>query len=153
MLFPTHLVAAYTLGRRWPLSPALLVLGAALPDVIDKPARAVGLFELFHTVGHSFVVLLGLAVVAYRSRRWVALWVGWASHLALDALHMLVNGRPADIQFLAWPFIRHTPAVNLPPVEFFLFYLGTPSFYAELLIWGLAGYLVVTGRRARMTDS
>lgn len=153
MLFPTHLVAAYLLGRQWQLSLPWVVLGAALPDLVDKPAATLGVFELYHSVGHSLLapVVLGLLVV--RSRRWVPLWVGWCSHLLLDAFHMVVNGRPADVQFLAWPLVRHTPAVNLPPLEFAVFYVGTPSFYVELVIWLVFGSVLVTGWRATETGT
>lgn len=148
MLFPTHLVAAYVVGRQWDLRVPLVVAGAALPDLVDKPAATLGVTDLFHTVGHSLlaVVFLGLLTLVYRSL--FPLWVGWTSHLALDALHMVLNGRPADVQFLAWPFIRHTPAVNLPPLEFFEVYVGTPSFVAEFLIWGSFGYLLLRRRRS-----
>jgi hypothetical protein len=147
MLFPTHLVAAFLLGRQWRLSVPLVVLGAALPDVVDKPAAMLGIFELFHSVGHSLLALVAAVFVASRYRRLVPLCVGWASHLVLDAAHMLLNGRPADVQFLAWPFVMHTPAVNLPPLEFAAFYLWTPSFFVELVIWLAFGYVVVTSRR------
>jgi hypothetical protein len=147
MLFPTHLVAAVLLERQWRLSVPLVVLGAALPDVVDKPAAMLGVVDLFHSVGHSLSALVVVAVLASRYRRLVPLCVGWASHLALDALHMVLNGRPADVQFLAWPLVRHTPAVNLPPLAFAAQYVGTPSFYIELLIWLAFGYVLVTSRR------
>ena len=76
----------------------------------------------------------------------VALWVGWASHLGLDAVHMVVNGRPDDVRFLAWPFVHHVPAVDLPPVEFFFHYLWTPSFFLEVAMWLGAGLLLVAER-------
>ena len=148
MLFPTHLVAALLVGRQWPYPLLPVVVGAALPDVVDKPAAMLGVFELFHSVGHSLVALVVVAFVAAWYRRLVPLCVGWGSHLALDAFHMVVNGRPADVKFLAWPFVTHTPAVNLPPLEFAAFYLWTPSFFAELLIWLAFGYVLVTTRRA-----
>lgn len=140
MLFPTHLVAAYGIGKRWSRSPFLVVAGAALPDLIDKTAAMAGVLPLYQSVGHSLVTVLGLSVLAARRGAWRPLLVGWASHLALDALHMVVNGRPADVQFLAWPLLRHRPAVNLPPLEFFAHYVGTPSFYLEVPIWIAVGY-------------
>lgn len=152
MLFPTHLVAAYVIGRQRGLSLPLVVAGAALPDLIDKPAATLGVFDLFHSVGHSLLALVSLGVVAFAWRSLAPLWVGWASHLALDALHMLVNGRHADVQFLAWPFIKHTPAVNLPPLDFLFVYVGTPSFFLEFLIWGAFAYVLLR-RRAERVDS
>jgi hypothetical protein len=169
VLFPTHLLAGYLLGRRWDLPALWAVVGAALPDVVDKPLAMVGVFDLYQTVGHSLLVFVVsvVAVLAGRSGRlrrigfpgrragvdagWlagpsaVALMVGWASHLILDAVHMTVNGRPADAQFLAWPFVRHVPAVDLPPVEFALHYLWTPSFFLEVAMWVAVGLLLLVG--------
>lgn len=135
MLFPTHLAAGYLLGHRLPLPPVPVVAGAALPDLVDKPLAMAGAVDLFHTVGHSALAAAALGVLALRSRAALALWVGWASHLALDAFGMVLNGRPADVQFLLWPAVRHTPAVRLPPVEFALAYVGTPAFFLEGLVW------------------
>jgi len=143
MLFPTHLAAAYVLGRRWTLPTLPLVVGAALPDLVDKPMAMVGITDLYQSVGHSLPLLVVGAVAIFVHREWTPFWLGWASHLLLDAFHMLLNGRPDDILFLAWPVIEHTPAVDLPPVAFFVHYLGTPSFYVEFVVWGLLAYVLV----------
>lgn len=135
MLFPTHLVAAYLIGRWWSLPLPWIIAGAALPDLIDKPLAMVGVVDLYHTVGHSLLALVVLGILATRGTEWFALWIGWISHLALDAFQMVVNGRPEDVQFLLWPFVRHTPAVQLPPIEFAIYYVGTPAFVAEIGIW------------------
>ena len=106
----------------------------------------IGLVDLYQTAGHSLLLLVvGFAVVFVR-RAWTPVWIGWASHLLLDAVHMLLNGRPDDVLFLAWPAVEHTPAVDLPPIEFFVHYLGTPSFYAEFVVWGLLAYVLVADR-------
>lgn len=141
MLYPTHLVAAYLLAVALRLPVVPVVAGAALPDLIDKPLGILGVTERYHTVAHS---VFGLAVpggLAVRSRAWLAMAVGWGSHLALDAIHMLLNGRLADAQFLAWPVVAHESSVQLPPVEFARFYIGTRSSLVELGIW-LAAILV-----------
>jgi len=152
VLFPTHLLVGYVLGRRWDLPVLAVIAGAALPDVLDKPLAMAGVFELYQTVGHSLLVLVvaGVSVTVGRSGRLrelgVALWVGWASHLVLDAVHMIVNGRPADVRFLGWPLLRHVPAVQLPPVEFAFHYLWTPSFFLEAAAWIGVGLLLATDR-------
>jgi hypothetical protein len=143
MLFPTHLAAAYVLGRRWELSVPLVVAGAALPDLVDKPAAMVGLVDLYQSAGHSLLALVVGFAVVFSCRAWTPFWLGWASHLLLDAFHMLLNGRPEDVLFLVWPAIEHTPAVDLPPLDFFVYYLGTPSFYVEFVVWGLVAYVLV----------
>lgn len=144
MLFPTHLVAAYLVGNRWDLSPFLVVAGAAIPDLVDKPLASAGLVSLYHTVGHSLLLFLAMSLVVLVRKEWVALWVGWTSHLLLDSLHMIVNGRPEDLWFLAWPAVSHTPAVHLPPLDFLFHYLGTPSFYLEIAIWIVFAYVLST---------
>lgn len=143
MLFPTHLAAAYVIGKQRDLSVTWVVVGAAAPDIIDKPLATAGLVDLYHSIGHSLLPILGISVVVLVRREWVALWVGWASHLLLDASHMAINGRPEDVRFLAWPVIKHTPEVNLPPLEFFVYYVGTPSFYVELVIWLAFVYVLI----------
>lgn len=152
MLFPTHLLAGYFIGKRWDLPVIWAIAGAALPDVVDKPLRMADITGLYQTIGHSLLVLVGSAVVILLGRNGLALWAGWASHLGLDALHMFINGRPDDIQFLAWPFINHEPAVQLPPVEFAVHYLGSPSFFVEVAMWSVFAITVVSHRESR-TDS
>ena len=157
MLFPTHLVAAVGLGVGYRLrgrsssptasQPTLtvwwLVVGAALPDLIDKPLGMTGVTELFHSVGHSALMLPVLGVAALVSRRGLALAVGWGSHLVLDALHVGINGRPSDALFLGWPLVVPPTPPAIPPGEFVWVYLGSPSFYFEVLLWLAVGALVV----------
>lgn len=143
MLFPTHLLAAALAGRFSRLSTPWLVVGAALPDIVDKPLGLVGLTQLYHSVGHSILVL-GVVVpiaLAYPTGRAVA--VGWGGHLALDALQMVLNGRPADLLSLAWPVAAPADPLAIPPGQFFFFYLGSPSFVLEVGLWLLAALLVV----------
>jgi hypothetical protein len=154
MLFPTHLVVGYLCALRWDLAPSVVVVGAALPDVIDKSVAMVGLYDLYHSAGHSaFAVLLLTPAALALGRRAAALWMGWTAHLPLDALNMVLNGRPDDVWFLAWPLIEHTPSVSLPPVEFALSYLGTPSFYTEVLVWGALSAVIVERVRSRRAAS
>ncbi|OYR43288.1 metal-dependent hydrolase [Halorubrum sp. Hd13] len=166
MLFATHLLVAAGLGwlsghprlRRYlggspPLSVWWLVAGAALPDVVDKPLGALGVFDVYQSVGHSalLVPLAALVAVAAR-RRGLAVAVGWGSHLALDALHMVVNGRPGDAAFLGWPLLTRSDPLAIPPGEFALFYVGTPSFFLEAALWLAAVSLVLRSRVAVGTD-
>ena len=167
MLFPTHLVVAVGLGvgsrlraassavpartSQPPLSVGWLVVGAALPDVIDKPLGLAGVTELYHSVGHSALGLLVAVVVALASqrgvgvagRRGLSLAVGWGSHLFLDALHVVVNGRPSDALFLGWPAVLPPDPPAIPPGEFVWYYLGSPSSFLEVLLWLVVVALVV----------
>lgn len=160
MLFATHLLVAALLGRgsRLPIIPA--VAGAAVPDLADKPLASLGVVDLFHSVGHTaLLAVVVVPVVAHcrgsagrRCRIVVAGAAGWASHLLLDAFHVVINGRPGDALFLAWPLVTPPDPLAIPPGEFFVFYLWTPSFFLEVGLW--AGVLVLfigrcRGRRAR----
>lgn len=141
MLFPTHVVAGYLVGRglRVPALPA--AAGAALPDLVDKPLAMAGVVDIYHTVGHSALVLLAFLPVARSRRAWLAFWVGWASHLLLDVVHMGVNGRPDDAVFLLWPVVVRESSLGLGPIAFFDHYVGTPSFYLEIPVWIAFAYV------------
>ncbi|EMA64298.1 metal-dependent hydrolase [Halorubrum lipolyticum] len=155
MLFPTHLLVAVGVGRlaghqrvrrRLPSTPTLsawwLVVGAALPDVVDKPLGTLGVVDTYHSVGHSLLLVPLAVALAVRYRRGLAVTVGWGSHLALDAFHVVANGRASDALFLAWPALTRSDPLAIPPGEFARFYAGSPSFYVELGLW-LAAVVVV----------
>lgn len=135
MLFPTHLLAAAVLGRVSRLSPLWLVVGTALPDIVDKPLAMAGVVDLYHSVGHSALLLAVAVPVALTGRAGLALAVGWGLHLLLDALHVVVNGRPGDAVFLVWPLAVPADPLALPPGSFFTYYVGSPSFYLEVVCW------------------
>ena len=150
MLFVTHLAAAAVVGRRSGLPTAPLLVGAAAPDLLDKPLGAAGVTELYHSVGHSALALAALLAVALYSRAEApfapappaaaALAAGWASHLLLDAVHVVLNGRPGHALFLLWPLARSSDPLGLAPAAFVGHYVGTPSFYLEVALWlALAG--------------
>ncbi|MFC7187060.1 metal-dependent hydrolase [Halorubrum yunnanense] len=148
MLFPTHLFVAGWIGwlsgrsrvrKRLPETPTLsvpwLVAGATLPDAVDKPLGALGVVDTYHSVGHSALLAPLAVAVAARHRHGLAVAVGWGSHLALDTLHIVVNGRAGNAVSLAWPVLKKPDPLGIPPGEFARFYVGTPSFYLEVAIW------------------
>lgn len=144
MLFPTHLLAAAVLGRVSRLSPLWLVVGTAVPDVVDKPLAMVGVTSLYHSVGHSALLVVVALPLALSGRNGLSAAVGWALHLFLDTVHVVVNGRPADAVFLLWPAVSPTDPLALPPGSFFTYYLWSPSFFLEVALW-----LAVAGLLAR----
>lgn len=146
MLFPTHLAAAALASRVGRLAPGWLVVGAALPDLVDKPLGLLGVTALFHSVGHSVLFLLVVGPLAFLNRAGVAVAVGWASHLLLDAVHVVVNGRPGDAVFLAWPALVPATPLDIPPGSFVLYYLWSPSFYLELVVWAVLAAVAVSER-------
>jgi hypothetical protein len=149
VLFPTHLVAGALLGTATRLSAAWLVVGAALPDLLDKPLASLGVTPLYHSVGHSALFAVVLVPLAAVSRPGAAVAVGWASHLLLDAVHVVVNGRPLDALFLAWPVAVPPDPLALAPVPFAMQYLWSPSFFLEIGIW-LAAAAVALRRRPNL---
>lgn len=96
--------------------PALaVVIGAALPDLIDQPLAAAGVTSVTRTIGHSllfavpFVVAVWL-VAGRRERRDLAtaFTIGYASHLAADVPWHVLSGDFDELGFLLWP-ITHMP--------------------------------------------
>jgi hypothetical protein len=152
VLFATHLAAAAAVGLRTRLAMGWLVAGAALPDLVDKPLASVGVVDLFHSVGHSALVLALAAVIVvvagWDGPRVRAVAVGWASHLFLDAFHIVVNGRADDALFLGWPVTEPATPLGIPPGEFIWYYLWSPSFFVEIGIWAAFGWLLLTRVRA-----
>ena len=146
VLFPTHLAAAWLLGGKTRLSTTWLVLGAAIPDLVDKPLAMLGAVELFHTVGHSTILAVLIIPLAWRSPAALPIGVGWVSHVLLDAGHVIVNGRPLDALFLGWPLVVPPDPLALGPMPFLLQYLFTPSFWSEFLIWAAAGWALLRSR-------
>jgi hypothetical protein len=146
MLFPTHLAAAAALGLASRLPTPWLVVGAALPDLIDKPLGASGFVELYHSVGHSALLAPLFVLIALYGRPGVAVAVGWGSHLCLDAFHVVINGRPGHTLAFLWPLAEPADPLGIPPGAFFQYYVGTPSFYVEILLWLVLVAAFVAGR-------
>ncbi|RJT07136.1 metal-dependent hydrolase [Halococcus sp. IIIV-5B] len=154
MLFVTHLAAAALLGRFTRLPAVWVVVGAALPDVVDKPLAWLGLVEPFHSIAHTALLLPVACLIALSSRRGAAVALGWGSHLALDALHIVLNGRPDDALFLGWPVVSPTDPLGIPPGEFFIYYLWTPSFFLEAAFWtALIVWVIYSHRTGVRTNS
>ena len=85
--------------------------------------------------------------VALYSRAGLAAAVGWGSHLLLDTVHVVVNGRPGDSLFLTWPVAVPANPPRIPPGEFVWHYLGTPSFFLETVLWVVLAVVLVGRHR------
>lgn len=137
MLFPTHILLTYALERRTEMSTRVAVLGAVIPDIVDKPLALLGVFDHYHNVCHSALFLLFILPIYLTTNRpdtIRSLVIGWGLHILLDAVHLTVNGRPENVVFILWPVVTPETALGLGPVEFATHYIRTPSFYLELLI-------------------
>jgi len=149
VLFPTHLLLGGLLARRVRLPVGWTVVGAALPDLVDKPLAALGVVDLFHSAGHSALLAVVLLPVAFVGRAGLAVSIGWASHLLLDAFHVIVNGRAGDALFLLWPLVVPSDPLAIPPGAFFLYYRWSPAFFVEVAVWTAAVVLGVRVWRDR----
>ncbi len=117
---PGHLAMAYFAVRQTapdrvrPGVAALAMLGALLPDFIDKTLLVVGVFPWGRTVGHSLIVwalLGGILTIAFATLRpWPparGLGIGVGSHFVADAVDdvfagFLQTSYPLTSWF-AWP--------------------------------------------------
>nr|WP_246403851.1 metal-dependent hydrolase [Halobellus ruber] len=136
-------MAAGLLGRRLRLPVGWAVVGAALPDLLDKPLASLGVVDLFHSVGHSALLAVVVLPIAFVGRAGVAAALGWSLHLFLDAFHVIVNGRAGDALFLLWPLAIPPDPLAIPPGEFVFYYLWSPSFFVEVAIWAGAAALAL----------
>jgi membrane-bound metal-dependent hydrolase YbcI (DUF457 family) len=116
-----HLGIGLKLVQPWNkgLSRRYILLGAILPDLIDKPlyyglsfatgrqGQALGLISGTRTFGHAAITTLALASVASlrRSRALAAVTLGMAAHLLLDNLsdRFVLGPDKFSLQSLLWP--------------------------------------------------
>ena len=154
LLVPTHLAMGYLIGiySRFPI-PALVV-GSALPDLVDRPLYWLGLTPAPHTIGHSLAVAIPicLLLLAVGSRQAIAVAIGWLLHVATDALNVLttrgIEAVPAYVLRLGpvpeYPVTDAAVTITLP-LTAVTHTLHPAVLVAELAVLGWAG--VVLGRR------
>ena len=93
LMFPTHLATGYLLSVYGKLPIAYVVLGSALPDLVDRPLYWLGLTPYTHAVTHSIAVAVPacLVAIAVFGHRGAALAVGWLVHVGTDFLNVLLT--------------------------------------------------------------
>jgi hypothetical protein len=143
--------------------PALVaILGAALPDLIDRPLYWAGLTPVGRTLAHSLLFALPLiAVVWFVTRRrdrailGVAFAIGYLSHVATDVPWHVLSGDYHELGFLLWPITHMPPYSGVKPlgtvggVEVTTLWLEVPILVVGLALWihdGAPGAAVVRDR-------
>jgi hypothetical protein len=151
MLFGTHLIGGYIAARVSKMSVALVVLGAALPDVIDKPLGILEIAPHYHSIGHSVFTVLFFLLVAVKLRYILPVIIGWSVHIFQDALHIFINRGIEKTTFVFYPLILpDKPEITDGSVgfitNFWSNYLWTTGFYVEFIFWGVAFWLMYSQR-------
>lgn len=141
----------YAAYARWdrgePPAPAptgAAIVGAALPDLLDKPPWLAGVVDVGRTVGHSLLfaipAIAAVWVVAKtRDRRTlgVAFAVGYLSHVAADVPWHLLSGEYRELGFLLWPLTPMPEYTGTKP-------LGTVAGLEVTTLW-LEAVIVAAG--------
>lgn len=151
MLFATHLIGGYVSSKLFNQPVVLVVLGASLPDIIDKPLGILEIAPYYHSVGHSVLTVLLLVLIGVKFRQVIPVALGWATHIFQDALHILINRGMMETTFMFYPLMfPDKPKITNGSINFITNfwsnYLWTVGFYTEFIFWGLALYFVYDSR-------
>lgn len=123
----------------------LCLLGALLPDIVDKPLWRAGVFVTGHTVGHSVIILCiiaGFLAVAPRLRVVAPVVLGQATHIGGD----LIVAYPLFLRNFAWPLLTQRPTPDGSPVQYWVNYATSGTGAVELtLVVAAAAVLVRCG--------
>lgn len=134
----------------------LLLLGAVLPDLIDKPIGSVLFTDYYdtgrlyaHTLLFAVLVLASVMAVTRRGsqsrKRWMALAIGVFLHLLLDM--------PLDAELLWWPLLgTEFPAFAEGALVDLVAYLVKSPWVVLQEALGL-GYLVYLYRKVHLADA
>ncbi|MDQ2050143.1 metal-dependent hydrolase [Natronolimnohabitans sp. A-GB9] len=92
-------------------APALAaIVGAALPDLIDKPIWLADLVAVGRTIGHSLLFAIPVVIAVWLLTRardrpvlGIAFAIGYLSHIATDVPWHVISGDVDELGFLFWP--------------------------------------------------
>ena len=127
----------------------IVMFGALIPDLIDKPLRLVGFTPHGRSIGHALVVwalfaclALLIATLYPRTRALALVAYGWATHFVADTLDDLVAGLEATgylwTSWAGWPWVTADSLSWLvmdakrPEPEISILELAT---YTLILLW------------------
>lgn len=155
MFPPVHPGVAYLVYAGWvrlrgeappgDLATLGVVVGAAIPDLVDQSLSLLVAMPSTRTVGHSLLVAIPasiLVVVLVRERSLPnavgeGVAVGYLSHPVADALWPLLLGKYAELGFLLWP-ITHSPAYEGQKELFVVGEFAVTTLWLELPILAVA---------------
>jgi len=109
LMFPTHLALGYLVSIYSRFAIAPLIVGSAMPDIIDRSLLLLGLAQQPHTLGHSAIVVVPICAIAIHQlgTRAVALIVGWLAHVITDFLNIVTTHGPTIARhYLLYPGSR-----------------------------------------------
>lgn len=152
MLFGTHLIGGYIAARVSKMPVALVILGAALPDIIDKPLGILEIAPHYHSIGHSVFTVMILLLVGFKFRDFLPVVIGWSVHIFQDALHIFINRGIEKTTFVFYPaMFPDKPEITDGSVgfisNFWSNYFWTTGFYVDFIFWGIGLYLMYSQRR------
>ncbi len=129
-----------------------VLLGAAIPDLIDKPLYAAGVVDVGRTVGHSLFFVLTLVAAVWfvtrrldRGRLGLAFAVGLFSHIVTDVPWHLLSGDYDELGFLLWPVTPMPAYTGVKPlgtvggVEVTTLSLEAIILLAGIVVWWMDG--------------
>ncbi|MFB6252696.1 MAG: metal-dependent hydrolase [Halobellus sp.] len=128
----------------------LCLVGALLPDLIDKPLWRAGVFATGHTIAHSIAVVCAVAALftmVPQLRVLAPVVLGQATHIAGD----LVVAYPKFLRNFAWPLLPQRPAPGGSPVRYWITYATSTVGLVELTLIVAAGVMLI--RRGYPSDN
>lgn len=152
MLLGTHLIGGYIVSEKMSYPQLYVILGAILPDIVDKPLGIMELTSHYHSFGHSIIFASMVLILSIKySPHILALTIGWITHVFMDAFHIFINRGIERTTFMFYPFMfPDKPEIQNGTVKFasnfWSNYIGTTSFYLEFVIWGVAITLLYMNR-------
>lgn len=115
LMFPTHLAVGYLIGvySRYPV--AYVVVGSAVPDLVDRPLYWLGITPFSHTLAHSLVVAVPVCAVLvyFLGDRGVAVAIGWLVHILTDFLNVLTT---QGLSVTPYYVVYFSPPATIEPV-------------------------------------
>jgi len=120
----------------------LCLIGALLPDIVDKPLWRAGVFVTGHTVAHSVIVVCtaaALLAVVPRLRVLVPVVLGQATHIAGD----LIVAYPSFVRNFVWPLLTQRPTPGGSAVQYWINYAPSTVGPVEFTLVVAAGGVLV----------